>query len=144
MRPVILTSTILLTFFISGCDWFDDDDDTTGGAGTVQPAVQSTAATVETAAASGEIEYTDNYHHWNPRSWKGRGSSLVLCPGAPKYDSCEIEGRSLRLHGNRDYGRWVWTDYNKKGLKGNIICRDGDKVVGYRTSSTGSIQYGDC
>lgn len=145
MKLIKLALYLLLALSLSACDWFDDDDDdVSGGAGAVQTAVQQSAPSTAANATEETIEYTDNYHHWNPRSWDGRGSSLVLCSDAPKFDSCEIEGRSLRLHGNRDKGRYIWTDYYKKGLKGNIICRDGDKVVGFRTSSSSKMQFGDC
>ncbi|WP_163336147.1 hypothetical protein [Desulfopila sp. IMCC35008] len=144
MKLIRLAFCLTLALSISACDWFDDDDDdVSGGAGETQSAAQPS---VQAASVSSEdtIEYTDNYHHWNPRSWDGRGSSLVLCSDAPKYDSCEIDGRPLRLHGNRDKGRYIWTAYYKKGLKGNIICRDGDRVDGFRASSSSKMQFGDC
>lgn len=157
MRLVILALYLMLTLSLSACDWFDDDDDeNTGGSGTtaVHTPVEttSTEATTESTEEASEtvtvdtsgVAYTKNFHHWNPRSWDGRGSSLVLCPGAPKFDSCNLEGRELRLHGNRDYGRWIWTDYNTKGLSGKITCYDGENVVGFEASSTGSLEYGDC
>lgn len=157
MRLVILALYLVLTLSLSACDWFDDDDDdTSGGAGTTEavdqtytgttqaePAAQEAAAE-EVSTTTENVEFTDNYHHWNPRSWDGKGSSIVLCPGAPKYDSCELNGDSLRLHGNRDYGRWIWTNYSTKGLSGKIICTKDGQTVGFQVNSERSIEYGDC
>lgn len=154
MRLVILALYLMLALSLSACDWFDDDDDENdGGAQEVvavhppvdtvaEPAAQEAAEEVITSTEG--VEYTRNYHHWNPRSWDGKGSSIVLCPGAPKYDSCELDGRPLRLHGNRDYGRWIWTDYRTKGLSGKITCTKDGQTVGFEVTSKSSLQYGSC
>lgn len=154
MRLVILALYLMLALSLSACDWFDDDDEDNSSGGVVdqtytEETAQAEPAAVEEAAeevnASTEgVEYTRNYHHWNPRSWDGKGSSIVLCPGAPKYDSCELNGDSLRLHGNRDYGRWIWTNYNTRGLSGKITCTKDGVTVGFEVTSKSSLQYGNC
>ncbi|WP_163338862.1 hypothetical protein [Desulfopila sp. IMCC35008] len=155
MRLVILALYLVLTLSLSACDWFDDDDDdNSGGVGTPEAVDQTytetpqaepaEAAEEDVSATTENVDYTRNYHHWNPRSWDGKGSSIVLCPGAPKYDSCELNGDSLRLHGNRDYGRWIWTNYNTRGLSGKITCTKDGVTVGFEVTSKSSLQYGSC
>lgn len=84
-----------------------------------------------------------NHHHYNPAAWKGSGSAVVLCPGAKKMDSCRIGNTKLVEHSRQDKGRYVYTDYKKKGLKGTLSCvRNG---ITYQTTvKANKLQYGQC
>ena len=70
---------------------------------------------VKTAGAS------ECFHHYNPRSWDGKGTSIVMCPQTPNMRKCVIQrtdGRKLAdmtKHGNRDFGRYIWTLYSTLG-----------------------------
>lgn len=90
-------------------------------------------------------EITNNYHHFNPQSWDGRGSSIVLCPGVVRMKACDIDGHVLKEHPNQDNGRWVWTDYGVTGLSGIVTCRGSDgEDYRYEVPKTGDMYYGDC
>ena len=88
--------------------------------------------------------YSNYYHHYNPQAWHGGGVAIVLCPNAKKMDSCDINGRSMYLHGNKDRGRYVYTRRGETGTSGVISCTRGNKEYKYRVKGGRSIQYGSC
>jgi hypothetical protein len=84
------------------------------------------------------------FHHWNPTSWDGKGSSIVLCPN-DHMDQCWLNGEKLTKHGNTDTdNRQIWTDYDTPGLFGEVICRKGNKAVKFKVTNTTKIEYGEC
>lgn len=71
--------------------------------------------------------------HYNPNSWDGRGTSIVLAPGR-RAQSVSIGGRNLTRHGGLDNGRQVWTDYSNRGLGGTANINIGGQTHSYNFS----------
>lgn len=133
--------------------WFgNDDDDETTEVATAQPAAaEKPKAETEPKKVEPKEEpkstssrYTNYYHHYNPQAWDGKGVAIVLCPKSSKMDSCDINGRSMYLHGSRDKGRYVYTRRGETGTKGTVTCRKGSKFYKIRVKGGRSIQYGKC
>lgn len=145
LKQILLTA--LLAVALIGCA-HNDDDDTHGGTGGVvlDDGKPAPVPIEDPLPKPPEVPVTPKrgaYDHYNPAAWHGRGSALVLCSNAPVMDRCEINGHRLTLHGSRDKGRLVYTDYYKSGLGGTIICTRGNDSWAYSVSSRG-LQYGSC
>jgi len=162
MKMMKLASILLVLIMMTGCDEIDEYFDSESGTedvsveSTEDTAVESTEDTSDestedtsdesTDDSSSETEVIDSseYHHYNPNSWEGEGSSIVFCSDSPKYDSCTIDGKSMTLHGSQDHGRDVWTVYKEAHLSGEIICSTGEDSYSFGTFSSSGWQYGSC
>lgn len=98
---------------------------------------------VDPVVTNDKVYYKMKQHHYNPESWHGKGSAVVLCPGEPKMDSCDIEGDNLKLWPQMDKGRYLYTAFNTKGLSGTLSCTRGNKVYTMEVKGSG-MQYGNC
>ena len=83
------------------------------------------------------------FHHYNPNSWDGRGSSVVACPG-DNITAASIDGKSMQEHGGLDEGREVWTLYRDPRETGLLRVTINGKVYETRITDTGSMTKGDC
>lgn len=89
-------------------------------------------------------EATSNYHHVNTTAWHGKGTAIVFCPGQAKFDKCSLNGDRWALHGSRDKGRYVYTDYNSPRLHGVLECYRGNDLHQYEIPRKSGVIYGDC